>query len=98
MKCCTTKNAQDAKLRLQCLCEHCALCGETVDGNLQSAFICIHLRLISAEIQPYSFIPPLSRLPTFPLACAASAHPAAPPAQPHTLRPVALRASGGLGW
>ena len=53
MKYCTAK---DAKLRLQCLCELCALCGETVNSNLQSAFICIHLRLISAEIQPNSFL------------------------------------------
>jgi len=27
-----------------------------VNGNLQSAFICVHLRLISAEIQPNSFL------------------------------------------
>ena len=40
MKYCTAKNAMDAKLRLQCLCELCALCGETVSGNLQSACIC----------------------------------------------------------
>ena len=53
MKYCTAK---DAKLRLQRLCELCALCGETVNSNLQSAFICIHLRLISAEIQPNSFL------------------------------------------
>ena len=56
MKYCTAKNAKDAKLRLQCLCELCALCGETVNGNLQSAFICVHLRLISAEIQPPSLL------------------------------------------
>ena len=30
------KNAKNAKLRLQCLCELCVLCGETVNGNLQS--------------------------------------------------------------
>ena len=54
MKYCTTKYA---KLRLQYLCELCALCGETVNGSLQSTFICFHLRLISAEIQPYSFFP-----------------------------------------
>ena len=34
MKYHSTKNA---KLRLQCLCELCALCGETVRVNLQSA-------------------------------------------------------------
>jgi hypothetical protein len=28
---------KNAKLRLQCLCELCALCGETVRVNLQSA-------------------------------------------------------------
>ncbi len=31
------KDAKNAKLRLQCLC---ALCGETVSGNLQPACIC----------------------------------------------------------
>jgi len=102
MKYCTAK---DEKLRLQCLCELCALCGETVNGNLQFAFICVHLRLIFAKIQPYSFIHSLSRLPTFPLACAASAHPAALPAQPHNLTAcaqelcmqAAASESGGCG-
>ena len=35
---------KERKLRLQCLCE---LCGETVNGSLQSAFISTHLRLIN---------------------------------------------------
>ncbi len=46
---------------------------------------------------PALFIYSLSHLPTFPLACAASAHPVAPHVQLHTLHLVARYMGGGLG-
>jgi hypothetical protein len=60
MKYCTTK---DAKLRLQCLCELCALCGETLNGSRQSA---VNIELLSS---PHSFL-------HYPTATASALYPA----------------------
>jgi len=58
----------------------------------------LHSSAVNFCKNPAPFIPSLSRLPTFPLACAGSAHPAAPTTQTHTLRPVSLHTGGGFEW
>jgi len=92
---CPTSYFQDADTLISCGVE-CLLRPRSVQVTQIYADLRLHLRVNFCR-DPAQFIPFLSRLPTFPLACPASAHPAAPHAQPHTLRLVAGYVGGGLG-